>query len=116
MKKSALSMSGPRDTLRRVIESPYKGATGFRRVVGAAWKSFESCASCGEGIDHVTNPSRGSPRTVTTGAYPPRGMNHSLSRINAAPAQPEKRPRRPLRVAMITETYPPEVNGVARTV
>jgi len=25
-------------------------------------------------------------------------------------------PRRPLRVAVVTETYPPEVNGVARTI
>jgi glycosyltransferase involved in cell wall biosynthesis len=43
-------------------------------------------------------------------------MNHSLSRIEAGLAQSKQRPRRPLRVAMVTETYPPEVNGVARTV
>jgi diacylglycerol kinase (ATP) len=30
--------------LRRVIESPYKGATGFRRVVGAARNSFAGLA------------------------------------------------------------------------
>jgi glycosyltransferase involved in cell wall biosynthesis len=40
-----------------------------------------------------------------------------LRRVNAAPsAEPLASPARPLRVAMVTETYPPEVNGVARTV
>jgi diacylglycerol kinase (ATP) len=39
-----MSMTKPRDTLRRVIESPYKGATGFRRVVGAARNSFAGFA------------------------------------------------------------------------
>lgn len=44
-------MTGPRDKLRRVIESPYKGATGIRRVICAARNSFAGLAGAVRGED-----------------------------------------------------------------
>jgi glycosyltransferase involved in cell wall biosynthesis len=49
-------------------------------------------------------------------AYPAQRLNHALNISVAQQAQAKPASGRRLRVAMVTETYPPEVNGVARTV
>ena len=38
------------------------------------------------------------------------------ARLDVSRAGPERKPGRGIRIAVVTETYPPEINGVARTV
>src|SRR5262245_21571582 len=38
------------------------------------------------------------------------------ARLDMSRTGPERRPARRIRIAVVTETYPPEINGVARTV
>src|SRR5499427_10537888 len=38
------------------------------------------------------------------------------ARLDMSLTGPERKPGRGIRIAVVTETYPPEINGVARTV
>jgi glycosyltransferase involved in cell wall biosynthesis len=44
------------------------------------------------------------------------GVTHPSNRCATVPIQVDEFPRRSLRIAVVTETYPPEVNGVAATI